>query len=49
MNAINLLSPWVKRFILEYMITVRNLARNTQQSYRDIAKAIRILPYNVIH
>jgi integrase/recombinase XerD len=43
MNAINLLSPWVKRFILEYMITVRNLARNTQQSYRDTFKLM--LPF----
>ena len=31
----NLLGPWVRRFLLEYLVTERNLARNTQQSYRD--------------
>ncbi len=29
------LGPWVRRFLLEYLISVRNLARNTQRSYRD--------------
>ena len=29
------LGPWVRRFLLEYLISVRNLARNTQHSYRD--------------
>jgi len=29
-----LLSPWMKRFLLEYLMSVRNLARNTQHSYR---------------
>ncbi len=43
MNTINLLSPWVKRFLLEYLISVRNLARNTQQSYRDTFKLM--LPF----
>ena len=28
-------SSWVKRFLLEYLITTRNLSKNTQQSYRD--------------
>lgn len=31
----NLLGPWVKRFLLEYLVAERNLARNTQVSYRD--------------
>ena len=31
----NLLGPWVRRFLLEHMVTERNLARNTQVSYRD--------------
>lgn len=31
----NLLSPWVKQFLLEYLISIKNLSRNTQQSYRD--------------
>ncbi|MBU4387788.1 site-specific integrase, partial [Candidatus Dependentiae bacterium] len=30
-----LLSPWLKRFLLEYLISVRNLSPNTQSSYRD--------------
>ena len=27
--------PWVRRFLLEHLVGERNLARNTQQSYRD--------------
>ncbi len=30
-----LLSPWLKRFLLEYLISDRNLSPNTQSSYRD--------------
>ena len=30
-----LLGPWVRRFLVEYLVSVRNLARNTQRSYRD--------------
>jgi integrase/recombinase XerD len=30
-----LLSPWVRRFLLEHLVAERNLARNTQISYRD--------------
>lgn len=29
------LSAWVKRFLLEYLISTKNLSKNTQQSYRD--------------
>jgi integrase/recombinase XerD len=29
------LGPWVKRFLLEYLIGDKNLARSTQYSYRD--------------
>jgi integrase/recombinase XerD len=32
-NAI--LGPWVRRFLLEHLVAERNLARNTQVSYRD--------------
>lgn len=35
MDNQNFLSPWIKRFLLEYLINVKNLSRNTQQSYRD--------------
>jgi site-specific recombinase XerD len=31
----DLLAPWVRRFLLEHLVTERNLARSTQRSYRD--------------
>src|SRR5262249_49267358 len=30
-----LLSPWVRRFLLEHLVGERTLARNTQRNYRD--------------
>lgn len=30
-----LLGPWVKRFLLEHLVSERNLSPNTQKSYRD--------------
>ena len=30
-----LMGPWIRRFLLEHLIGERNLARNTQLSYRD--------------
>jgi site-specific recombinase XerD len=39
----NLLSPWVRRFLLEYLVGERNLARNTQKSYRDALQ--QFLPF----
>ena len=35
MTKTSLLGPWVRRFLLEYLVSERNLARNTQRSYRD--------------
>jgi len=35
MNDLTLMGPWVRRFLLEHLIAERNLARNTQRSYRD--------------
>ena len=29
------LGPWLERFLVEHIVTERNLARNTQKSYRD--------------
>lgn len=29
------LSSWIKRFLLEYLVSTRNLSKNTQLSYRD--------------
>jgi integrase/recombinase XerD len=37
------LSPWVRRFLLEYLVGERNLARNTQRSYRDTLQ--QLLPF----
>lgn len=35
MNSQDFLSPWIKRFLLEYLISIKNLSLNTQHSYRD--------------
>lgn len=37
------LSIWIKRFLLEYLITTRNLSKNTQHSYRDTLRLM--LPF----
>lgn len=37
------ISYWLRRFLLEYAITVRNLSKNTLLSYRDTFKLL--LPY----
>ena len=31
-----LLGPWIRRFLLEHLVAERNLAVNTQKSYRDM-------------
>jgi len=38
-----LLSLWVRRFLLEHLVGERNLARNTQKSYRDTLR--QLLPF----
>jgi site-specific recombinase XerD len=43
MTNTDLLSPWVRRFLLEYLVSERNLARNTQKSYRDALQ--QLLPF----
>ena len=35
MNKETLLGPWVRRYLVEHLVTERNLASNTQLSYRD--------------
>lgn len=35
MTDTTLVGPWVRRFLLEHLLTERNLSRNTQRSYRD--------------
>jgi integrase/recombinase XerD len=41
-----LLGPWVRRFLLEHLVGERNLARNTQQSYRDALRLL--LPFSAL-
>ncbi|MDE2469964.1 MAG: tyrosine-type recombinase/integrase [Bradyrhizobium sp.] len=43
MSDQNAVGPWVRRFLMEHIVDERNLARNTQASYRD-ALAL-ILPF----
>lgn len=38
-----LLGPWVRRFLLEYLVQERHLSINTQRSYRDMLALL--LPY----
>lgn len=38
-----LLSSWIRRFLLEYLIGERNLSVNTQKSYRDMLRLL--LPF----
>jgi site-specific recombinase XerD len=37
------LGPWVRRFLAEHLVRERNLARNTQRSYRDTLRLL--LPF----
>ena len=43
MNSLTMLAPWLKRFLSEHIISERNLAINTQKSYRDTF--VLLLPY----
>jgi integrase/recombinase XerD len=43
MNDTTLLGGWVRRFLMEHLVGERNLARNTQQSYRDTLRLL--LPF----
>ncbi|MCG6534284.1 MAG: site-specific integrase [Syntrophales bacterium LBB04] len=38
-----LLAPWIRRFLLEHLVSERNLAHNTQISYRDTL--VLLLPF----
>jgi site-specific recombinase XerD len=37
------LGVWIRRFLLEHLVGERNLARNTQRSYRDTL--VLLLPF----
>ena len=39
----NLIGHWIRRFMQEYLVTVRNCSRKTLQSYRDAYR--KLLPY----
>jgi integrase/recombinase XerD len=43
MNNSSLLGPWIRRFLIEHLVGERNIAVNTQKSYRDML--ILLLPY----
>lgn len=47
MDNPTLLGPWVRRFLLDYIVGERNLARNTQRSYRDTLTLL--LPFVATH
>ena len=36
----SLLGPWIRRFLMEHVTSERNLARNTQLSYRDTLRLL---------
>ncbi|MEG5073043.1 tyrosine-type recombinase/integrase [Microcoleus sp. B3-D2] len=43
MKDILFISVWIKRFLLEYLVSTRNLSKNTQLSYRDTFRLL--LPF----
>jgi site-specific recombinase XerD len=43
MRNTTLMGPWIRRFLLEHLVAERNLARNTQCSYRDTM--VLLLPF----
>jgi len=40
MRNTSTLGPWVRRFLMEHLVSERNLARNTQRSYRDTLRLL---------
>ncbi len=49
MNNRSALAPWIRRFLMEYLIGERNLARNTQRSYRDAVRLLVVFTANKVH
>jgi integrase/recombinase XerD len=43
MTDTSLIGPWIRRFLVEYLVSERNLSRNTQRSYRDTLRLL--LPF----
>jgi len=49
MNNNNVIGPWIRRFLLEHLPKDRNLARNTQQSYRDTMRLLLVFITTKLH
>ena len=43
MDNTTLLGTWIRRFLLEHLVAERNLALNTQRSYRDTLVLLALL------
>ena len=43
MRETSTLGPWIRRFLLEHLVSERNLAANTRRSYRDTM--CQLLPF----
>lgn len=43
MKDLSFISVWIKRFLLEYLVSTKNLSKNTQLSYRDTFRLL--LPF----
>ena len=48
-NNREVLGSWIRRFLMEYLVGERNLARNTQQSYRDAVRLLVVFVATKIH
>jgi len=40
MRDTTILGPWIRRFLMEHLVGERNLAQNTQRSYRDTLRLL---------
>jgi integrase/recombinase XerD len=49
MKNSSVLGSWIRCFLLEYLVGERNLARNTQQSYRDAVRLLVVFAAAKIH
>jgi integrase/recombinase XerD len=49
MNNGAALASWIRRFLMEYLVGERNLARNTQLSYRDAVRLLVVFTAAKIH
>jgi site-specific recombinase XerD len=43
------LGSWIRRFLMEYLVGERNLARNTQRSYRDAVRLLVVFTAAKVH